>query len=67
MSPPGLRSVNEPDCCGNCRFLRWGSQQGWDKCGKHNFGVDWGCKRKQVCNDHERSNAEDPRVKKDPR
>ena len=58
---PILSEVPDPNACSNCVALRWGPEEGWDKCGRHGFGIDWAGKTRKVCVDHERSNSKDPR------
>jgi len=62
-TPATLRVVDvpEPDSCANCVSLRWGIEQGADRCAKRGHSIGWEVKHKRVCDDHERSDAEDPR------
>ena len=56
-----IHSVGEPDSCSCCRSLRWGDEEGWDKCGKHGHNIYWPNKRKEVCDDFSKSELSDPR------
>jgi len=61
MTTPTLSKIKDPNSCSNCVSLRWGPEEGWDKCEKHGIGVYWADKAKQICSDHKRSNLKDPR------
>lgn len=51
-----------PDCCANCRSLKWGKEEGWDLCEYDGGSIYWGFKHKQKCCHHQRSSLKDPRL-----
>jgi hypothetical protein len=62
ISQINLRRIPEPNSCANCKKLRWGNEEGWDKCDLTEEGIDWSLKSKQVCDYHVKSNMPDPRI-----
>jgi 8-oxo-dGTP diphosphatase len=62
MSTPNMRQLAERDSCANCTFLRYGPEEGADKCSLHGHGIAWSDRNSLVCDDHKRSEARDPRV-----
>jgi len=58
---PTVREIPDQDACANCDHLRWGPDQGWDKCNIDGHGIDWAKKGNLICERHQRSTAEDPR------
>lgn len=59
-----IRTIPDQDSCKNCVHLRWGSDAGWDHCPVNNVDVNWATKSNQICDEHRRSQANDPRIAK---
>jgi len=58
---PTIREIPDQNACANCIHLRWGPDQGADKCNVDGHEVEWAKKSNLVCEYHQRSTAEDPR------
>ncbi len=58
-----VREVQTPDSCANCDHLRWGDNEGWDKCYLTSQSIAWDGKARRICDHHQRTDLKDPRVR----